>query len=231
MKKALKLFGFIVLVAVIWFSTVSCGDDDDGGGGGSGGNIIASGAEVVYDIYNDEFLAEAKNITDFGYSYINGGYNPLSIALDGLPSVTVKNNKVTIILGTPKYFENMDSQVGAGVSVNPSGAWGFFIQSFCPNGRYYLTRYYLTFKKYNNGYLDYDYNGRGLQYVDRDVTINGTYYDNRDSTTIIWKYNISLKKGWNYIIWKDEYNTRTVTSSTTLPSGFKWTMVLSKSEY
>jgi len=40
MKKALKLFGIIALVAIIVFSVFACGggdDDDDGGGDGSGG--------------------------------------------------------------------------------------------------------------------------------------------------------------------------------------------------
>jgi hypothetical protein len=56
-------------------------------------------------------------------------------------------------------------------------------------------------------------------YVDRDVTIKGTYTD--DGYTD--RYDVSLKKGWNYLNMSYMNNstgrTYTHTASTSLPSG------------
>lgn len=238
MKKTIKLLSIITLVAVIWFSTVSCGSDDDSGGGGGGisGNTIATGAEVIYAVTN---LTEAKSVTDFSYfpwlAYKDEfDFGPLSNFLNGSPKVTVNNSKVTIILGTPKsaclenlseWFDEME-----GVTVSPSNAKvsTYDIQGFLSSDR-----------KYELGCLNDNGDEVSLIYVDRDVTIKGTYTETEVDTyteTDTYTYNLSLKKGWNYIIFSEKRgdwisnghggyvrnNSLTYTSSTTQPSGFTW---------
>lgn len=225
-KKMWSTLAIIAIVAVIGFSTASCGDDSDGGGGL--GNTIVSGAEVIYDSSNIENLDKAKSVTDF--SFIFYGFEekgkPLSIYLDGSPKATVNNNKVTIILGTPKsaylqdindifYFEEID-----GITVTPSDAklfkiWDFFNSDGDVN---YYEDYTL--------YLEKDDKWAGLIYADRNVTIKGTDTYESHGTTYTDTFNVSLKKGWNYMIgsYMETDNTGTYTSSTTQPSGCKWTI-------
>ena len=56
-----------------------------------------------------------------------------------------------------------------------------------------------------------------LMYVDKNVTVKGTdtYGD---------KWNVSLKKGWNYFFesWDDVSDVSGYTASQTLPNGSKW---------
>jgi hypothetical protein len=63
-------------------------------------------------------------------------------------------------------------------------------------------------------------------YADRDATIKGTSTNKKDEWTT-YIYNVTLKKGWNYIICSSNEKTRTTTytSSTTQPSGFIWTVI------
>jgi hypothetical protein len=222
MKNTLKMFGIIAIAAVIGFWAVSCGDDDGGGGGNAiSGNTITSGAEVVYDS-SIEDITEARNVIDFCFTFCSSdGVEPLSNFLDGSPSVTVNNNKVSIILGTPKaayLYSEFENGVPEGVTVNPINAklfnpWGFYSS----NGKYSL-----------DGHIN-DNNYVQLGYVDRNLTIKGsfTYYDDKDEDGVYKiNYNVSFKKGWNYLIvsYNETTKIKTYTSSTTQPSGLKWTV-------
>jgi len=223
MKNTLKMFGIIAIVAVIGFWSVSCGDDDGGGGNTISGNNITSGAEVVYDS-SIKNITEAKNVIDYCFSLYSSdvGVEPLSKFLDGSPSVTVNNNKVTINLGIPKsaYLDTIIDLWGGeieGVTLNPINAnvfqpWGFYSS----DGKYFL-------------YCQIDDNNDvQLVYVDRNVTIKGSFTETESDYSYTYIYNVSLKKGWNYIIMSRSYNETTntekmtATSSTTQPSGLKW---------
>jgi hypothetical protein len=230
MKNALKLFGIIAIAAVIGFWAVSCGGDDgDDGGNAISGNTITSGAEVVYDS-SIKNITEAINANNFGFtydkSYNYGKWEPLNVFLDGSPSVTVYKNKVTIILGTPKvaFLNNMFGDI-EGLTVNPRDAKSFDIRFETSDGKYRL----ICMKDDNNG--------SSLLYMDKDVTIKGSYLvmepqELEDSEGIYEepsleiKFNASLKKGWNYLFYSynEATKTETITSSTTQPSGFKWTV-------
>jgi len=227
-KNAFKMFGIIAIAALIGFWSVSCGDDNDSGGGNAiSGNTITSGAEVVYDSYIED-VAEAKKVTDFGFrGYWDENndteeYKPLSYFFDGSSSVKISNGKVTINLGTPKsaYLQTINGMFKEGVTVNPINAKICQIYGFTSfDGKYDL-------------YCPIDYNKQVevqviLVYADRNVTVKGssTYSDKEDEqhTDI---NNVSLKKGWNYLIssYNETTKTCTYTSSTTLPSGPKWTV-------
>jgi len=203
MKNTLKMFGIIAIAAVIGFWAVSCGDNDGGGG------TFTLEAEVVYDP-SIENLTEAKKATDFSFIH---GYE-VSYFLDGTPSVKISSNKVTINLGTPKaaYLETFNY---IGLTVNPNNAKIFSMGTIGP---FHTSdrKYVLECRKDENNFAV-------LVYVDRDVTIKGTL-TGEEWTDI---YNVSLKKGWNFLIssYNEETNTDTLTSSTTQPNGFKWTVV------
>jgi hypothetical protein len=209
--EAMRSIAIIAIVAVIGFWAISCGDNDGGGGGGNAisGNTIVTGTDVEYDS-SIENIAEAKNITDFNLYDVNNvglGIKPLNYFLDGSPSITVENNKVKIILGTPKsdFLINISElPVNPDITVNPSNVKAFGGGSFFTSDR----KYVLVCMNDDNDIAQ-------LSYFDKDVTIKGTSYDEAKNKT--YNINWSLKKGWNYITNTDSY--------TTLPSGYKWTVV------
>ena len=212
--KMCSILAITALVAVIGFSMVSC-EDDEGGGNAIEGNTITTGAEVVYHS-SIENVTEAKKATDFSFYYDsehedeNGKLRrSLSYFLDGSPSVTISGGKVTIILGTPKSSFLQELRGSDGITVTPSDTKTFAI-------RYFFSSDY----KYNLYCMKDNENMAFLVYVDKDVTINGT--DEYETYK-----NVSLKKGWNYVIGSvnKKTDTLTYTSSTTMPSGFKWTVV------
>ena len=215
--KICSILAITALVAVIGFSMVSCEDDAGGNGDGKAieGNTITTGEEVVYDS-SIENVTEAKNETDFSFSSVwteeddEVRFRPLSYYLDGSPSVTISGGKVTIILGTPKSSFLWELGGGDGVTVTPSDTKCFSTERFHTSDLKYEL---YCMKDLENDEVVY------LVYVDKDVTINGTDGYN------IYK-NVSLKKGWNYLIasFNKKTDTATYTSSTTMPSGFKWTV-------
>jgi hypothetical protein len=180
------------------------GDDDkksSGGGDTISGNTITSGTPVS----NPDGITE----TDFSSS---GSNSSLSNILDGESSVTISGGNVSIKLGTPKneYLEDFSELSNKGIIVNPSNAKSFSLYEFTsPDENYYLV---LESGDHNN----YAF----LLYADTNVTIKGNFTEH--SYTV--KFDITLKKGWNYLV--ESYNeaTQTVTyrASTTLPAGFSW---------
>jgi len=141
--------------------------------------------------------------TDFSYSYYG---EQLSDYINEPASATISGSKLTIKLGVPKDEFLKEQEIGKYVTMTPSNAKVFLFNTLYT----YDGEYYLSCMK--------DDSELGFIYVDRDVTIKGT----EDMST----YDMSLKKGWNYVIptieKKDKY---TFTSSTTMPSGFQWTVI------
>jgi len=98
-------------------------------------------------------------------------------------------------------------------TVTPSDAKGYFSMEQLKDREGFIT----SDEKYALFCWDGDDSCAILWYVDRDVTLTFNHYDDDyDGTT-----NISAKKGWNYIY--STYNG--ITSSQTLPKGFKWEVV------
>jgi hypothetical protein len=159
-------------------------------------------------------MDDAKERTDFSYLWWEG--EPMSSYITGSSSVRINNGKVFINLGIPtsEYLEGCgDDLIGLieeGIIVNPSNAKAIIDSYTCP---------FTNDVKYGLNCVK-DYNNEAyLVYADRDVTIKGT-----TNYGEIW--NVSLKKGWNYMIvsFNEATNTETLTASTTLPSGFYWTV-------
>ena len=176
-----------------------------------------SGATVKYDskITN---LADAKSRTDF--SYAGDGY-PLSEYLNGESSATISGGKVTIKLGVPKELyslSDLSDFIPDSVNVSSTKVKGIFTDMgfFTSDDKYLLV------------YEKDDYNYVFLAYVDGDVTIKGTHKetDPDDGITYTETWDVSLKKGWNFLIASENKatHTGTLTSSASLPSGFTWTV-------
>lgn len=210
MKNTFKVFGIIGLMLVIGFSISACGggDDDNGGGGGgsggggSGGGI--SGGTVTYDTG----IADADKPTDFSRFTFDGGGSrsyPLSDCINAPASVTISGDKLTIKLGTPKdeFSKNFDLLIENGVNVNPKDAKGLVVLGFLTSD----LKYGLCCRK-DGSSIDgaNDANMALLTYVDRDVTIKGTYEHD-------YIYDVSLMKGWNYWIVSDDKVTDTIRSN------------------
>jgi hypothetical protein len=106
-------------------------------------------------------------------------------------------------------FEEMEV---TGINIAPNDAKAFITDAELfesSDGRYALA------------YMKDDNNFAILVYVDKNVTITGTYTDTYAGETITQIWNCSLKTGWNYVFASQSETTITYTTGTP-PSGYKW---------
>jgi hypothetical protein len=179
-----------------------------------------SGSTVIYSPEYVSDVNEAKKATNFSYTWgpivgdpHDGGIPlvPLSYYINGSASATISNGKVTINLGTPKSYYMKDFVPRDGVTLTPSNAKLFTFadsdspQFYTSGGQYFLYCIKGSISNYVNAQL---------VYVDKDITMTGT-------DSYLTTYDVSMEKGWNYLIFSSSSGT-TFTSSTTLPSGFNW---------
>jgi hypothetical protein len=198
----------------------SCGgvdtEDDIGAITGGSSGIWSITAPVTYDSsISSSLLTEAKSKTNFSYL---GANNPISNYIPN-SSITVSGGKVTIKLGKVPdiydYLEDMSLFTDVGLRVSDPGAKisTEFYESSTQDGKYWLV---LNSTDENKS--------AGLIYATKDVTITGTF-----TYTGTYKFNLSLKAGWNYFIQTRSgtvYNrTYTITASQSLPSDFNWTVL------
>jgi len=187
------------------------------------GSTIASGLDVAYlyyDTSSNQFepltgddLAAAKRITDFSYYFLNdptgpASYEPLSGIINSPASVKVTNSKVTVSLGTPKA-SNRDVVNDMGFSLPTDVTLYYYIDN------------YMFFSPQDGG--DYrmgcrktggDGGDTSLMYVSKDAIVK------RGTPATATYEELSLKKGWNYIIWGDK-----LFATTTLPGGYQWRVI------
>jgi hypothetical protein len=95
------------------------------------------------------------------------------------------------------------------VTVSPDDAKVFTIDTFYTYSGNKKGEYYLCCSKDQNNWAN-------LIYADKNVTIKGTY-----TYYSSYKYNISLKAGWNYLYQTDD-GTYTSSVSTSIPEYYKW---------
>ena len=226
MKNTFKLIGIIVLAAVITFAMAACNNSANGGGSTTpGGGTLTIGATFNLSgeaaTYEDPDDAAAKAAANFGYL---GFYDedtetylikPLSDYLTGTPKVEITDGKLTVTLGEPKpaSMRLLIEEEMPGITVTPN------------NVKYFMLKEFYTEDGYHGLYLDGgEYVLGALVYVEEDVKINGTE-SNEDGQTIIWP-NLSLKRGWNFLIMVGDKATETETitysASRTYPAGLEW---------
>jgi hypothetical protein len=147
-------------------------------------------------------MNEAKTRTNFSFD-LNG--DPISNHFNGF-SATVSGGNASIILGTPNDLDNIES--GSGVTVTPSNAkYAWYRKAFSTSDK----KYGLVYMKDMRNFATYCY-------VDRDVTIKGSYTDSGSTE----KYDLNLKRGWNYVFLSSNSDETLISYSSSIPSGSRW---------
>jgi hypothetical protein len=208
----------------------SCGgkagvDDTDDTGAQTGNGTITGGTSGIWSITAP--VTYESMITDLDKAKSQTNFNMLDIGKsinECIPgsSVTVKNGKVTIKLGIPKdeYLSTIDEWFDGGIpetiTVDHPDAKIIYDDDMlfdpCTEDEHYML------------FCSSEEDIAVLVYVDRDVTIKGTYTRTYNGTTDTntYNYNVSLKAGWNYMIGEGSHSTSMPTTS--LPSGFSWSV-------
>jgi len=223
MKNTIKVIGThsrilcaIALIAVLGLSMTGCPtppSNDDSGGSSSG--AITDGKITAPVTVPDA----AKSQTNFSFMLdSNSTAAPLKNFISGSPSVTITGNTVSINLDIPKdtSLKLLSSFISPPLCSTPE-KYFLFSEGFCTSDGNYLLIATAT---------DGTENLALLCYVDSNVTLNGTGKIAADSTDTLHFTNVTMSKGWNYIIWSPSGgNNYTLTSASKLPSGFKWTVL------
>jgi len=223
MKNLFRLLGVIAMVVVIGFFITACSDSGGSSNNGDGDDIKVDIVGATLRLYDKEVTyIDQTTITSFGNLLSSTVDGPISDYITGTPKVEINNSKLTIELDQPKP-ENMlifsgDDIYGIdmGITATPADAKCFNIGGFYEEDTWYILQYF-----YNDTVSGMRWNVR-LIYMEKDVILNGTI----DVAGTYWTYdNVSLKQGWNYLIWSydNTTNTFTYTATRTEPSSiYKW---------
>jgi len=185
--------------------------------------IFTTTLPVYYDTDSITNMTDAKSRTDFSWRKFDDDDDwetgQLFWAVKPPASVTVRDGNVTISLGTPRW-------AGTGVYEEltkipaDTGLHELFILA-TSDSKYYIE---FRFGDYT-GYSTYGYGY--LVYATKDVTVRG-YNPRQDFDGGGYSYpttfNMDFKKGWNYLLYTQNDVELTITASTSLPSGWKWTV-------
>jgi len=199
LKTIFRIVGFIAIVAVIGLSMIACGEPGGGGGGSITNGDIAKDAPVNVGTINTSTEIVFDKCGSSSYPDPDHIYT----ITDKVPgtSITVKNGKLNMKLGTPISSALQSYTSGSGLTVNP------------PDAQVYVDFTVGPFWSSDGKYMLYCGGPNNSQaapiYVNKDATASGTM----ETNTI----NMSLKTGWNYMIFES-----TITASQTLPSGYSW---------
>ncbi|MCL1927683.1 MAG: hypothetical protein FWG07_02675 [Treponema sp.] len=211
-KGTLGLMGIIVLAALIVFCFTAC----DNGSTSSGDSLVDVIGDTVR-LYNKTVVYENEtSATNFAYR--DWSDTPLSDYITGTPKVLISGGKLTIELDQPKSDKMKVIDTGNSESypytIDPSDT-KYCSAFFCdPSGKYGL------YPKYGDKLAV-------LVYVDKDVTIDSSNYNSTAFNMSGPTYdNVTLKKGWNYLI-QDQSGgfPHPTIAARTLDSGFTWTVV------
>jgi len=160
------------------------------------GVLRLSGLDVV-----DE---DDSGITEFtAATTSHNAYVPLTDLITGTPKVQITEGKLTIELDQPKSEHMQLAEAIFGSDAEPNDALTFSIFFNDDPDGYFELRLRSP---------DSDQHA-SLVYADKDVVLNSGY----------WNFsNLTLKKGWNYLIF--DYNDNSTSSSQIHPEGFVWTI-------
>jgi len=144
-----------------------------------------------------------SGITEFTQANFGHTYGSLTDFITGTPKVQITEGKLTIELDQPKSEHIVLAEVVFGtLSAEPNDS------SIFPIFLFYDEDGYFELILFHHEQMQRAY----LIYVDKDVVLNGGD----------WNFNnLTLKKGWNYLIFGDG----STSSSQTLPEGFGGTIL------
>ena len=216
-------------LALCAFAFVSCNDDNGNNGDGNSTAIVdntINGTLKRVLIDHDDVMSFDGDITDeideiAGYIYITPWEGKLNC------SALVSNGLFSLKLATPGsiYLDDITTEMPETLTISDRNAkWADF---------------YLNGRKegfYQNAIMLYPANLSdkiefGIKYVDRDVTIRGSYasesdydggeYDSdyeSEGEAFTVNVNLNFKKGWNIVA----YRETSVTSTTDIPANTVW---------
>lgn len=238
--------GFLfTAVAFIALGFMGCSDDDGGGSSITSDGKISGTLTIIEEYYDDDdemYKYEIKESVSNEVDEIalcseesSSGYDVV------LEKFAVSNGKFTITLPSSissKYLENVmdefeyEIENGGDIQISDEDAnlgfiWFASLKNDEVNG-------YVDKTSYSNG----AYTGEVLYvYVDRGVTIKGTYVNMEEYTDITYtyinEYDVKFNKGWNTLVAKRTLNTTNTTWTSTWKytansseSGMIWTVEL-----
>jgi hypothetical protein len=212
MKNTLKVLGFIAL-AIIGLSLAACdeaGVEENGGGddnGFIGATLTISNEPVLlrvrdYETYEDVYIPFNGTVEGLNYVYA-GDFTtgqsqllPLNEVFNGTNTVTLKDGKMSVKLGTPKAFTMVSVEylktMYPSLTIDPSDAKFYELSSITDSN------------ENNRIQIGSEDNLRNASYwySDKNVTINGTgvRYNEWDGSTTTFFFAMDLKSGWNSLI-------------------------------
>ncbi|GHT51259.1 hypothetical protein AGMMS49982_08210 [Bacteroidia bacterium] len=207
MKKIKNVFLLAAMAVSAGF--VGCNNEDDGESAGGGSK--ADGSFEIKATVSTEGVTTADSVT----LEIERG--------EVLAKGTYVNGVLTITLPA-----TLDSKY-----LSPIGNLGEGVTVSDPQTKWYEDDDDAIIYAWKNGTkvgdFEYGYEAgtAGPFYVDKDVTITGTSTNTSGDWTLITNYSVSLKKGWNIVVFPDwsenaTAKTNTRTKTTTIPQGLKW---------
>jgi hypothetical protein len=202
-------FGFAVLLITAIFTLAGCDTD-----GSSDDELIPSPGNITPDgkVTNAAVSGVGNDYTANFPHFYDDLYNKIQLS-DVMPnsSIVVTNGKLTVKLGTPtaEVLEPLSNYVTAGSGTVSNDAKIYSLDHFVSSDDTRL----LTFQKSDTVVVLFFY-------ADKDVTATGTSALGDTTYTV----NLSLKKGWNMVIWEASDGTgNDKMRSGTPDDSFKWT--------
>jgi hypothetical protein len=240
MRKLLKVFGLIAIVAVIGFSITACSDPEEED---KDKDKNPSGQTSFGDTL--EFSNEQVYVVDYGDHDYTVNYKPYTGADVTFASVygaipKIVNGKFSFSVGAPtsQDLEGIDEMFYEDFTdLNISDSTAKFATIY-----FETSNWDINMSRSNVEYKDIKTSGDEVisgsmtresvdfVYVDKPVKITGKGYTETDEEgTYTFKYNdlnLSLAKGWNTVCYKFVYSfsSTTETISVSNPSSVKWVL-------
>ena len=204
MKNVVKLFGIIVLVAVMAFA--AC-DGDGGGGGGNpnpnpnpGGSGEESLGTSTLTISNQQVYQWTPGTTVFpkynGSGNITGNWSNLS----GV-SGSITGGRLSLVASQPNQLQSLDNffyywEQYSNLQINPSDARGAYLEILSTDisGMSNLRKFRISSSGSVATMVDIFY-----LFVDRDTTITAPEgsYQEQGNINDLSSINLNLRQGWN----------------------------------
>ena len=217
-KSLISKFSF-VLLAVLAVTFAGCNKDDDKGDGSS----VVSGNKITVTVAGVGDKVDNVRV-ELYYEYYDSEYDYESYDYEVIAEAEFKNNTFTVELPATldsKFLHSItEDYEGEGVNIsNPDAKISDELDFEAYKGSNYVGYFY-----YEN-YEGDNQTDVWIVYADRDVSITGTYSYEYSSYT--QRYNVNLKKGWNYvsdvlISGNKEEGNYIYEESTSIPAGVKW---------
>lgn len=215
--KTMKKIFYSLSFAALVFS--GCSDDDNAGNGGDNGSdelrkVTVERSEIS-ELPSSTSVAEVKFVVSYG----DGREHDLLTTqwANGFSMTLPASVSSTYLTSISDYIDYADDYDSSDVSISHSSAMvteATYFEAYDSDG--YVGDFYVAEHK--------DYNEREWYvmyiYSDRDVTVKGS----RESGNYHWKYDISLKSGWNRVAertYVDDGKYK-YEAKTSLPNSLHW---------